>query len=377
MFGLCWTLRAQERQFFRVICSNETRITRLDADGYLTWTNPCASGLCTVEMSQGLDSGTNWASYVRIPITSSVIRVRLFDPDPPQGMELIPGGVNCGTNPLAVLETYDSWYPREYSLSVRSIYMDRFEVTNEKLLDVYQWAYSRIPSLIQVSEGQVYNTEGKAKPLLNLSAAECRITFSGGKFALKAAKGAGYPCVWISWHGAAAYCNYLSRREGLGPCYSLADWSRIPSANGYRLPTSDEWEYAARSGLASRRFPWGDTISHTLANYKAEMAAQAPYDRSFPAGRHPDWNQGELPCTSPVGTFGPFGFGRGLCDMAGNVFEWCDDWLPGYEGRYRAIRSGSWDTAAGFCRTGWRFMREPISGFYTMGFRACRDARLP
>jgi formylglycine-generating enzyme required for sulfatase activity len=150
---------------------------------------------------------------------------------------------------------------------------------------------------------------------------------------------------------------------------------------GRKEVTKAEWEKAARGGLSGKRFPWGDTISHTQANFNNYGAE--PYQTGT-IGFHPTYGTGSMPYTSPVGSFTANGYG--LHDMAGNGFEWCWDCYDAYasgsqtaprgasSGFSRVVRGGGWYGHANDCRVAIRSGDYPSSMRSGTGFRLARSS---
>ena len=130
------------------------------------------------------------------------------------------------------------------------------------------------------------------------------------------------PAVQVSWQQAAAFCNWLSKREDLPPFYRenqgiITGFN--PSATGYRLPTEAEWAWAARaSGEKLLKFPWGDTFPPTTAveNYADNTSA-------YVTGRILNGYTDGHVVSATVASFGPNH--HALFDMGGNVAEWTHD----------------------------------------------------
>jgi formylglycine-generating enzyme required for sulfatase activity len=164
-----------------------------------------------------------------------------------------------------------------------------------------------------------------------------------------------HPVVFVSWHDADAYCDWLSKKEG----------------QRYRLPSEAEWEYSARAG-GQNAFGESAIISTTEANFNGNTR----YGRSSELGQY-------RKSTIAVGRFAPNAWG--LHDMVGNVWEWCGDWYGRYHsglqvdptgprvGTVRVARGGSWANAPEYCRASYRFGGNPTSTYSTVGFRVAMD----
>ena len=211
------------------------------------------------------------------------------------------------------------------------------------------------------------------------------------------AKAQSHPVYAANWFESVKWCNARSQKEGLEPCYTVGGQTyrtgdMAPqcnfAANGYRLPTEAEWEWAARGGLNGQRFPWGATISHTEANYEVRTGGGVNvygYDVSPTAGMHPLYAVAPQPYTAPVATFAPNGYG--IHNMVGNVSEWCWDWfnVNYYEnspdadptgpssGTSRVVRGGSWSNWAYSSRIANREGSGPGADLTSLGFRVARS----
>lgn len=182
-------------------------------------------------------------------------------------------------------------------------------------------------------------------------------------------KGTKQPLDQINWTDAAMYCNERSRAEGLKPCYDEKTWLCDFTADGYRLPTEAEWEYACRAG-SNTQYGFGSSPG-SLKDY-------AWYTENASATTH------------PIGQKKPNAWG--LYDMHGNVAEWCNDhYAEGYyqqspdkdprgpaEGKERALRGGAWNSSADSCRSAYR-TSDPSTDDTCLandaiGFRCVRNA---
>ena len=232
-------------------------------------------------------------------------------------MALIPAGeFQMGSNDGRDIEK------PVHTVYVDAFYMDVYEVTNAQYRKFVQATGHREP----IGWGYV---DGKWKDGFE--------PWKDSRF-----NGDNQPIVCVSWDDAVAYCAWA----------------------GKRLPTEAEWERAARGGLAGKRYPWGDSIDKSQANYNRNVGKP-----------------------TPVGRYEPNRYG--LYDMVGNAWEWCADWYGSdyyknspkrnptgpNSGSWRVLRGGSWyNDFASWVVCAVRYHSRPFNGHGYGGFRGVQSA---
>jgi formylglycine-generating enzyme required for sulfatase activity len=238
----------------------------------------------------------------------------------PPGMVYIPsgtffvGGAECGEDALP-----------QHQCSSEGFYIDRTPVTN-----------GQFTRFIEESGYETEAEEGKGAPI-----------WTDGQW--RVLEG-------ISWRNPLAqnlpeeFDQHPVTQVTLRDVNAYAEWL------GRRLPTEEEWEYAARGGQKDARFPWGNTISRTQANYASDGTSSVMQHQAN---------------------------GYGLYDMAGNVWEWTASWYLPYPGnerenphfgeKYRVVRGGAWLYDGSHCMSSYRNANQPENAYPTLGFRTAAD----
>ncbi|MCB1224239.1 MAG: SUMF1/EgtB/PvdO family nonheme iron enzyme [Verrucomicrobiales bacterium] len=167
-------------------------------------------------------------------------------------------------------------------------------------------------------------------------------------------QGSDHPAVMVSWHDATAFCQWLSEKEH----------------HPYRLPTDAEWSSLTQNSPSSLpRFPWGgrQPAPPPRAGNYCDAAFGRRFGRDYDAAWIPQYDDGWA-ATAPVGRFIPLP--NGLCDLAGNVWEWTDSWIDPSHPRERSVRGGSWRTGnADRLQTAFRGPDPPDFRLDSVGFR--------
>lgn len=253
--------------------------------------------------------------------------------------------------------------------------LGRREVTNQDYLTAAQWALDQGLASLQGGDLVAYGFS-----LLMASDERCEIGVVDGDLVLRTSPQglgqypAGYtpgthPVKMLSWYGAACYCDWLSMMHGL-PSYYNGSFEDIPAvrnpyqAQGYRLPTEAEWEFAAQYDN-ERTYPWGN---------QSPNCTRVVFTSCF------DW-------TAPVGSKPTGNNVLGIQDLAGNVYEWCNDRSGDYsttlevdpvgvlDNHRHIIRGGGWDSLSSQLGLAYRYDSEPLDYWFSLGFRVAQSQR--
>ena len=268
-------------------------------------------------------------------------------------------------------DAFDEGYPADgetpvHTVAVSSFAVDATPVTNTQFAKFIEATGYRTESE-QLGSSAVFHllVQAKEEDILGpVNGANWWLTVRGADWAhphgpRSAWKDfAEHPVVHVSWNDAMAYCAW----------------------GGRRLPTEAEWEYAARGGLAGKRYAWGDDLHPQDGKHRCNI-----WQGEFPLlNTEADGYLG----TAPVGSFPPNGYG--LYDTSGNVWEWCQDWfLPKYYrnspdndpqgptiGAGRVMRGGSYLCHESYCnryRVAARSFSPADSASGNCGFRTARS----
>ncbi len=240
----------------------------------------------------------------------------------------------------------------QHDVTVSTFYISKYETTNAEYIE-----------FLNSAEVEAHGSKDGVE-LIDMDDDTIAVENIGGEFRFKDGvtqfPTSDTPVANVTWYGAVEYANWLSNQAGLTPVYTITgtDVTASWEANGYRLPTEAEWEYAARGGALSEGYTYaGSNNADNVAWYTDNSGGS-----THPVGQKED-NELEL------------------YDMGGNVWEWCWDWYGSYlpesqtnpngpsSGSSRVGRGGSWDLDARFLHSAHRYIINPGASIGRVGFR--------
>ena len=247
----------------------------------------------------------------------------------------------------------------EHSVTIKSFWMSKYTVTQKEWKDVMGITLKQQMDKAQKDLDKMQKEPTKWQRILSFFGKKQN---SSMKLSLPG-EGDRYPMYYVNWREAVDYCNQRSKNEKLTPVYQISgdkiacNWD----ANGYRLPSEAEWEFAAK----------GANMDHKTSEYSGSDSENDVWHEKNSGNKvH---SVGEKKSNSP-----------GLFDMSGNIWEWCWDFYGAYQsgeqtdprgpstGSDRIIRGGSWNKPAESARSVYRGSVDPSIRSNTIGFRLVR-----
>ena len=202
---------------------------------------PASIGIGTQVWFQGVEVILNWNLIAIATNMVPIIVEQMPGPPPPPRPDMVH--IQGGTFDMG--DSANVGFSDElpvHSVTLDSFYMDAYEVTNQKYSDYLNSAYAQ--GTVTVSGTSVYQVGGSGNEICYLSSG---LSWNGSSFVIDAGK-ANHPAVYMTRYGACHYANWQSREDSLTPCYDQTTWACDFLADGYRLPTEAEREYATRGG---------------------------------------------------------------------------------------------------------------------------------
>ncbi|MDO9069574.1 MAG: formylglycine-generating enzyme family protein [Deltaproteobacteria bacterium] len=347
-------------------------------NGGLSFDGEClnVSGHAGAGVIPGAQRTARWDAGVDIGyIESTQLVVRVYADDGggsiPAGFRRLEAGTFTMGSPAGELGRQSDEVQHEVQLT-HDFDIQETEVTNQQFLELVQWAKDQ--GYVTATAASVMDNMGSNRELLDLDDNDCAIDYNAatGQFSTTAPT---LPVKEATWYGAAAYCDWLSLHEGRTAAYDHVTWSCNEGApydaQGYRLPTEAEWEYACRAG-STAAFCNGAITSTNCSPMDPNLAAVGWFSCNAGSAVHAG-------ASKAANTFG-------LYDMHGNMWEFCNDWYGAYgtgtvvdpvgasSGTIRIRRGGSWVDGSAYCRSAARIGGEPpANSGHNIGFRVVKS----